>query len=119
MTEEQFLSLREKQPFLVPDGYFDHFTERMMAQIPEEAPAQKRKLFILRHPVWAAACMAVLIGGASLLFLHHTRENVQNTQMAAAVELKTDAVSTDEMQIAADNLMIDDDELYAYMSDSY
>ena len=41
------------------------------------------------------------------------------TQMAAAVELKTDAVSTDEMQIAADNLMIDDDELYAYMSDSY
>ncbi len=118
MTEEQFLNLREKRSFRVPDGYFDHLTERVMAKIPEELPVKKRKLFIFRHPVWAAACMAALIGGVSLFFMRHTPETAQNAPIASA-GVKADAMTTDEIQVAADNLMIDDDELYAYMSESY
>ena len=118
MTEEQFLNLREKRSFRVPDGYFDHLTERVMAQIPEELPVRKRKLFIFRHPVWAAACMAALIGGASLFFMRHTPVNAQHPPIASLGE-EAGAMTTDEIQVAADNLMIDDDELYAYMSESY
>ena len=115
MTEEQFLKLREKQSFSVPEGYFDHLADRVMAQIPDAAPAKTRKRFILRRPVWAAACVAAIIGGVALFFFGHTADGVSDKPTASVAA--SDVMSADDLQRVADDMMIDDDELYAYMAD--
>ena len=45
MNEEKYIEERvgKRNPFLVPDGYFDHLADQVMASLPEQ--------FRLRAPV--------------------------------------------------------------------
>lgn len=50
---------RPAEPFMVPDGYFDTLTDRIMQNVPE---AESSRRFILHPMRWAAvaACVAVM-----------------------------------------------------------
>jgi uncharacterized membrane protein affecting hemolysin expression len=57
-----------KTGFRVPDGYFDVFTERMMAQVAEQ-PEPKVIPLYRRMPVWFSAAAAfILLLGAGWFF---------------------------------------------------
>lgn len=52
-----------KAGFTAPDGYFENFTERLMAQLPQEPRVTVVPLY-RRRPVWfsAAAAFIILLG---------------------------------------------------------
>lgn len=57
--------ISHRNPFKVPDGYFDTLTDRVMASIENEAPTQHSKGLIvhLRPVIWiAASILLVAIG---------------------------------------------------------
>ena len=50
-----------KDPFLVPEGYFDSLTERVMKNIPE---SESQRVVYKRKPLWlnrVAAAVAVVV----------------------------------------------------------
>jgi len=74
MNEEKYIEekLGKRNPFLVPDGYFDSFADRLMQQLPErpvhdEASPEVCKparMVQMRRWLYAAACAVVLVVGA-------------------------------------------------------
>lgn len=119
MTDEQIERLSKEQVFKVPEGYFETFTQRMMSQIPQEDTVIRPQRKSLRRPIWAAASVAVLIAGASALFFFSKDKENATSQVATLSESKTETISSEELQATADYMMIDSDELYAYLADNF
>ena len=119
MTDEQIERLRKEQVFKVPDGYFENFTQRMMSQIPKEETVIRPQRKSLRRPMWAAASVAVLIAGASALFFFSKDKENAASQVAILSEGNTETISSEELQATADYMMIDSDEIYAYLAENY
>ena len=65
--KEKFEKLEElngRNPFRVPDGYFDNFTEKMMAKLPEREATVAKKISIydrVRPWLYLAASFVALI----------------------------------------------------------
>ena len=120
-SEEKKLEQRfgKQSPFLVPEGYFDDFTSRLMEQLPE----RKAKKIKLPPGIWrkyrpamlVAACSCAAIFGVSV-YLH--TGNTNEKQMASEHIIKMQAKSSDEgfIEQAADYSMLDNDDIYAYVS---
>lgn len=86
--------------FRVPDGYFDGFTERMMARLP-----QPRR----RTPIWryaAAAALCVALGASVYLYQGHKRQ--------ATAELYAD----DYVREALDYAMLSNSEIEYYLTEA-
>lgn len=60
----------EHNPFIVPDGYFNTFAQRMMFSIKQKEAFTKHEMPIIRWIPWlGAACCATL-----MLLFTHTRQ---------------------------------------------
>ncbi|MBP3227845.1 MAG: hypothetical protein J6M53_03555 [Bacteroidaceae bacterium] len=101
-------------PFRIPDGYFDTLTERVMAHVPEQAPAvqlPRRSLWqVVRPYLSAAAVVAVVALGTKAL---------QRAEPAAGYAAPTQfSVATAPSNALSDDLysylMLDDQSLYAF-----
>ncbi len=133
-----------RRPFKVPEGYFDDFAAQMMAKLParpdveadanspqhlvalqgavgQEQPsgarvARKRPLWTRRITV-AAASVCVALFGASVFMHEFAPRQVQQASpmQAEAVTLTTDA----DLDAMADYAMLDADDFYAYMAETY
>lgn len=59
-------TLKEQNPFRVPEGYFEGLTERIMAQLPEQEPIEEEpevvSLFDRIRPILYLAAMFVGLG---------------------------------------------------------
>lgn len=110
MIEEKYLKERmtKRNPFRVPEGYFDSFADQVMAQLPERE--QKAKRMMLRPWMYAAACMIVAVFSVTIYFSHVSDETMESPQMAV--------VSEAYMDEAADYAMIDNTEIYACLADN-
>ncbi len=116
MNEERYIRQRMsgRQPFSVPEGYFDDFRARVMANLPETADcreAQKpeyRKT--RRHPLhlwWAAAaCLVVMVAVTSLYFNHTAHQYTSELQTA-------EAASDQFVDDMADYAVVDNTDIYA------
>ncbi len=103
--------------FRVPDGYFASIEKQVMDGLPDcNKPLQDGKVKRLR--LWrriggyaAAACFAGLLAG---YMLHHKADPDAATQADDAGI----AVADDEyyMDMAVDDIMMDDDDLYSYIA---
>ena len=65
MEENKYIEqlVGKRNPFRVPEGYFDNLTDQVMQSLPEEKP--KAKTVWMRKPMYYADlcyCMAVDIG---------------------------------------------------------
>ena len=66
-NEETFIQqeLGKRNPFKVPEGYFEQLGDRVMASLPEcredSKPVRKPLLVVLRPWVYAAACATLLL----------------------------------------------------------
>jgi len=110
MTNEELYidnKMGKKNPFTVPEGYFDQLTSRVMSQVPEEKP---RMAIVrqLRPVLYAAACLCLFVIGAGIYF--HSMEEEQNPLISAATEVTASDNYVDE---AADYAMLDNYEIYA------
>ena len=108
-----------KQPFLVPDGYFEQLAQRVMQRIDDSMPQadmQPLQVAADRQPsrrtawhtwLYAAACaVMLLVMSATLLFRQQPE--------AAPLEAQSESTYMDE---AVDYAMIDNNEIYACLSE--
>lgn len=121
VNEEKYLreKMGQSNPFKTPEGYFDQFTDRLMKQLPEERqkPAIVR---LLRPMLYAAVFVGILILGATFVFNNsQSSDTQQNLALATHKTAEPSAVTYSDTYIedAANYAMIDNEEIYAYLSD--
>ena len=100
---DKFEELMSRNPFRVPEGYFENFSERMMNLLPEKQIAfrpkgEKVSLFGRLRP-WLAAA-AVFVGMLTAFFVFEKKKDnayaekdmiVRNISMQTASKIDTDA----------------------------
>ena len=111
MNEEKYIQEKvgSRNPFVVPEDYFDTFADQLMASLPERQPRTKRVW--LRPLRYAAAVVCVFAMGA-LSWFALSPESHQPIQVEA-VQLSSDA----DFEAAADYVMLDNYDIYACLSD--
>lgn len=119
--EENILKERfgKENPFKVPDGYFDHLTERIMENLPEQEirviDIRSRQTLWQKLPlrkIAAAVAITALLGGGTFWALQHEGDS----KMAAHVKKhEQKAVSNEDAAFneMADYAMIDNETIYA------
>ncbi len=112
-NEEKYIQeiAGRENPFRVPEGYFAQLTEQVMSQLPERR--QKPRLLQLRTWYYAAACVALLAVMCTTFYFHHGEREKQ--QIAVTTDSNTENTYIDEL---ADYAMIDNEEIYACLSDN-
>lgn len=113
MKEEKYIEDRvgKRNPFLVPDGYFDQFPEQFMNSLPKRQP--KAKSIWLRPIFYAAAsiCALLICTGAYLALSEEPKHE------ATLVTTPQQEVY-DEFDEAADYMMLDNHDIYALLSEN-
>ena len=119
--EENILKERfgKENPFKVPDGYFDHLTERIMEKLPEQEirviDIRSRQTLWQKLPlrkIAAAVAVVALLGGGS--FWAWQREgNSKGVAHVKQHEQKTVASEEAAFNEMADYAMIDNETIYA------
>lgn len=120
MREEQYIEhlAGRREHFQVPEGYFSQLTKQVMRQLPERKP--RGRMVSLRP--WLAAAASILVILVLTLTVMPRGDN--NTKMAsvaahsANVAHSAAAVDDSYMDEAADYALIDNDEIYACLSDN-
>ena len=121
MNDEDILRERfgNKNPFTVPEGFFDSFAEKMMQQLPETECAkpvvdEKRPSIIkrLRPYAIAASLTLLLVSAATILY---NRPNEQPAQLAATPTAQQSQEYTIDQ--IADYAMLDNQDFYSYLAD--
>ena len=107
-----------RNPFRVPEGYFEQLTEQVMQQLPARA-----KKVQMRPWLYAAACSVLALAmGVSYYFLQSQSTSTDAAPMAAvapAVSVTNEASDNSYFEDAADYVMLDNTEIYAYLSENY
>lgn len=119
-NEELYLNSKMSRDnhFRVPDGYFDKLTADVMARLPErEAVAEKKpaKRVFLR-PLLAAASVALVAMIAVGVYFNRNAAVADADEQVASV---TTVVSDSYIDEAADYMMMDHKDIYAYLSSEY
>ena len=119
-----------KRPFTVPDHYFSDLSSQIMANIPVEEPVKtsdntvktKKSHFVLIRRVRPLAIAAAMIGIVMIAFWSFA-DYTSNQKSAADASQKgvgeslSKATSADSFDEAADYMMMDEDDMYAYVAD--
>ena len=119
--EENILKERfgKQNPFKVPDGYFDHLTERIMENLPEQEirviDIRSRQTLWQKLPlrkIAAAVGIIALLGGGSFWALQHDGDNkiVGHVKKSEQKAVASEEAAFNEM---ADYAMIDNETIYA------
>lgn len=121
IAEEKDLERRfgKQQPFRVPDGYFDNLAANIMDKIPEELPAMTPRVALWRRlrPAVAVAASVCAVMFSVLLFMDKPKEarpTLAHTTTAKCAA--TDSYTT--LDVAADYTMLDNDDIYAMVSEN-
>ena len=114
MEEEKYISdkLGRRNPFTVPEGYFEHLTAQVMDKLPERR--QKARTVWMR-PVWwaAAAVCALFVSTAAWLAWPQASDPSQGPMAEVVVQQQPDDAFFDE---AADYMMLDNQDIYACLA---
>lgn len=132
--EEQLLSeFGNRRPFKSPDGYFDNLETRIMSQITaketeaneEKQISKKTNIASVRRlrPLMIAASFIglIVIDAATMHFFQGNEQTQQNNNIAAtptATTAKEESTNTEYLDEAADYMMLDKDDVYAYLADN-
>lgn len=106
-----------ENPFTVPEGYFEHFTEQLMEKLPErEAQPAPRLTLWTRVKPWVY--MAAMFCGLMLSVRMFVGE--KQSQSPAAISETTDFTEVPDEYIdpIVNQTMMDDYTLYQYLTDA-
>ncbi len=120
--EERYLRSRvgKQNPFRVPEGYFDGFAARMTENLPEQdgkaaVLATPRRSKVVRMVLYAAACLCIAVLGSAVYW---SRLSLQSTESGTAQVAAHTVASTDVyVDAVADYTMMDNSDIYAYLSE--
>lgn len=119
MTEDFLIEQKfgRRRPFKVPEGYFEQFEKSVIQNLPEHPPVgkrvAKRRLRFLR---WAA-CVAAVIA-ATVIYYNKTNDKISQPQSSAVTATVSYVVSGDyTLDEVSDFAMLDNEDIYAYLSD--
>ena len=122
INEEIYLNskLGKKNPFTVPEGYFEQLTAQVMECLPEKPQQQKKKTAVikqLRPWLYAAACVCVGVFIAALAFNNDNEQVRKQMQMATAEQENVEGYyySDNYIDEEADYAMVDTQDIYAYL----
>lgn len=118
MREETLLnqSIGKKNPFVVPEGYFDDFEKRLLADMQLGVKPQ-RGAFVrrLRPALWAACASAAAICGAVYMAVRPAA--VKQADRTAATSSSYIQYNADmAIDQASDFAMLDNGDFYSYVS---
>lgn len=139
--EDKELELRfgKKSPFRVPDGYFENFADRLMAKLPEQ-PGQnvasvpqaaaavpvgnsQTAAVAVHVSVWRRWRPAVAVAASvcavmfSVMALVH-KPKADGGKLAHTTAVGVSADSYTSLDVAADYTMLDNDDIYAMVSEN-
>ena len=118
MNEEEYLNskLGKKNPFTVPEGYFEQLTAQVMEKLPEKQVAKTAVIKRLRPWLYAAACICVGVFVASIAFNNNNEEVRKQMQMATAEQEYVESYYSDNyIDEEATYAMVDNQDIYAYL----
>lgn len=109
-----------KNPFKVPDGYFDNLTANIMSSIPEihektaKTPAIQNRFYTtyLRPIISIAAVFSGLILGVGI-YHSHSRHPANNISAS-----NSEAVSNETLEAFCDYARIESNDIYIYLSEN-
>lgn len=133
MNEEEYIKAKigSKNPFTVPNGYFEQLSDRIMSQLPEEEiqtrtvemnskTAERKKATVkgLRPWMLAAACICAAVFTVGVIFSNKHQENeAQPSSQVANVEAtESNTYYSDKyIEDEADYAMLDNQDIYEYL----
>ena len=117
MNEEDYLrsKMGDKNPFKVPEGYFEQLTAKVMDRLPEKKRVRKTVFRQLRPWLYAAACVCFGVFIAAIAFSNKTENAATPQQVAVTTEqTETDVYYSDNyIEEEANYAMVDNQEIYA------
>lgn len=117
--EEEKRILRKigtKNPFAVPEGYFDSFPQELMEKLPEKEPLLSVSEPTLWQRVKPWIYMTAMFCGIMLSVRIFVGEPKQEEFPITYIE--AEALSDEEWEIISDGSMIEDYELYNYLTEA-
>ncbi len=117
MKEEDTLLRKHaaRNPFTVPEGYFDSFSKELMSRLPEKEPANAKEVSTwqrIKPWLYAAAMLCGVVFGAKVL----TGTSEQDLPLFTTAE--TEQFSDEHLESIMDKTMMDDYTLYQYLTDA-
>lgn len=114
MTQEELtlkkLTAGKENPFRVPDGYFDTFTERLMKQLPaQEQPKKVRRLMPTLWRYAAAVLLVAVVGTGLYVGLNDRQNNLALTEEVSQEEYYNEAL---------DYIMVNNMEIAEYLTEA-
>ena len=106
-----------KNPFNVPDGYFDNFTKELMNQLPEKEMVMVSSEITLWQRVKPWVYMTAMFCGIMLSVRIFVGES-QKDEFPVITQAEAESISEEEWNIIVKNSMINDYELYKYLTDA-
>ena len=130
--EEKFIREHDsgRNPFVVPEGYFENFTSRMMDRVKSEGlmtsetPATRRTVVKLqlwqkwsRYAAVAAIVVASFAGG--WFFYRQSARNDVGEQFMAQGDQGDFYYTEDDLNAALDYELVDNDQIAYYLTEAY
>lgn len=117
--EEEKKILRKagtKNPFTVPEGYFENFTQELMSNLPEKEPL----LPIPEPTLWQRVKPWVYMTAMFCGIMLSVRIFVGNPQQEEFpfTQIEAEAITDEEWEIISDRSMINDYELYEFLTEA-
>lgn len=116
INEETYLKehVGARNPFRVPDGYFDNFASQVMQQLPERQ--SKARVVSMHRWLSAAACVAVLVVLSLTYYLRQDSPKPEAAVASAAVDNSNN--NNTYIDDAVDYVMMDNVEMYACLAEN-
>lgn len=125
MKDEGYIRSRagSRNPFRVPEGYFEGFASQMMDKLPDceprVIPMGRSRLRVLRPLLYAAACVCVAVFCLTAYLMEGQPSAAgSDADVAVASQYQNISLSTYEDDIM-DCAMMDNADIYAYLSSEH
>lgn len=121
--EEKYIrdKFGREEHFRVPEGYFDNFTSRLMANLPEQEakivemrPQRRTKLRIIS--IAAASVCAVMLSLGTYLGVNRHDSHQTPAASVSFADAQRESVAVDAM---ANYTMLDNEDMYNYLADNH
>lgn len=115
MTQEDNLirQFGQKRPFKVPEGYFEELDKTIMSKVRQQKQRPQVWWKSRRQLAIAASITALLMMGAGYGLVRYTHPD----QSQQAYEVSHASMQEDNLDSAADYMMLDKEDMYAYISE--
>ena len=129
-NEEAYIRERmgDRSSFKVPEGYFDRLAQQVMERLPKDDSAGEARVVPLTaarasdttahrrwlRPLLYAAAIAVVAVFTAFIFFDRQQDEMTSAR-AVTAQAQTQPAAPDYFEEAADYVMLDNQDIYAYL----